>query len=356
MRGRVAAVVAAVLVLVAPPPGRVHAESIGPVAAEVPSYFPLEVGNRWVYERRGPIGSEPWTVAVRDRVTTPKGELYFVLDGYFGPRRLVRTTLRSAVSEFDPDGPADNLWYRLGAEVGATWQIQLEPPPTLSPIADCVNGSKALLASRSAVVTVPAGTFERVVRVDVSSPCADAGIESEWFAPGVGLIRRQETSFAGPVVSELVWTAFGDPARSRLPYSSSLSLDQPVYVNNLMPPIGPGAIPTVRGRLVVSNTTDIPVRFAFPGCISVDVVVRDEAGNEVLRARGEGGGCCLCNDLLNVSLVNDALVVPFSFRLGTRAGQPLADGRYAVTATLETLDVAPLRPSATAAVEVRSVH
>jgi hypothetical protein len=357
MRGRVVLLVAGGLFLpVALPPVSAHAQTVGHVSADVPRYFPLAVGNRWVYERTGPIGSEQWTAAVVDRVTPPNGWLYFVLDGYFGPRRLVRATPGGAVFEFNPDGPADNLWYRLDAEVGTTWQIQLEPLPTLSPMADCVSGSKVVLARRTEVVTVPAGTFEGVVRLDFSSPCADAGIESEWFAPGVGLIRRQESSFAGPVVSQLVRAAIGDSTLPPLPYSSTLSLDRPVYVNNLMPPIGPRATPTVRGRFVVSNTTDIPISFAFSGCMSVGVVVLDEAGHEVLRARGEGGGCCLCKVVLNVSLVNDALVVPFAFKLETPAGQPLPDGRYAVAAALETLDVAPLRPSATATIEVRSVY
>jgi hypothetical protein len=342
--------VAALLLLsVTAPPMSAH-------AADVPQYFPLEVGNRWVYERKGPIGAERWGAAVVDRVTPPGGESYVVLDGYLGPRRLVRSTPRSAVFEFDPDGPADHLWYRLDAHVGAAWHMQLEPVPTLGPIADCVSGSRVVLASRTEVVTVPAGTFSGVVRLDFSSPCADAGIDSEWFAPGVGLIRRHETSFAGLVVSELVSADIADLTLPRLLYASSLSLDRPVYINNLMPPIGPGAIPTVRGRFRLENRSDTPMRLAFAGCTSVSVVVLDAAGREVLRARGDGDGCCVCDGILDVSLVNDALVVPFSLKLETRDGQPLADGRYAVGATLETLDVAPLRPSAQATVEVRSAH
>jgi hypothetical protein len=295
---------------------------------------------------------------VAGRVTTPNGEPYFVLDGYFGPGRLVRNGPGGAVLEFNPNGPADNLWYRLGAAAGTTWQLQLEPPPTLGPIADCVSGSKVVLASRTEVATVPAGTFRGVVRLDFSSPCADAGLESEWFAPGVGLIRRQELSFAGPVVSELVSAEVGDLTLPRLAYASSLSLDRPVYVNNLMPTIGPPALPIVRGRFVVSNNSDLPIHFVFAGCKSVSVVVVDEAGSEVLRARGDDGGCCLCPGVVHVSLVRDALVVPFSFELVTRDGQPLSDGRYAVTATLQTLDMMALRPSATATatIEVRSVY
>jgi uncharacterized protein YceK len=319
-------------------------------------WFPLGVGNQWVYTRAGAAGASSWKAEVPDRVTAANGRAYFALSGYFGPRRLVRAALSGAVSEYNPDGTYDNLWYLLGAPVGATWVLQLEPLPVLSPVADCISGSKAILASRTERVRVPAGEFADVVRVDYRSPCVDAGLTSEWFAPGVGLVRRAETSFAGAVVSELAQAEVGDLILPRLPYSTSLALDSPAYVNNLMPPVGPDSLPTVRGAFILRNRTNVPVEFTFSGCVSVRIEVSNEAGDVVLTAHANDGGCCLCTVLLPFRLVDDTLVVPVSFRLQTADGKPLPDGRYGVTATLNALESPLLLPAATDRIEVRSIY
>lgn len=326
-------------------------------STDVAPYFPLRVGNVWVYQRSSPATPEreEWRAAVTGRVTARNGQTYFALAGYFGPSRLVRSTLRDTVSELNPDGNADNLWYLLGAPVGTSWTLTLEPLPTLGPAADCVSGSKATLAGRAETLRVPAGEFTGVVRVDYRAPCADAGLVSEWFAPGVGLVRRVEDSFAGPVVSELVRAELGERALPLLPYSSTLSLDRPVYVNNLMPPIGPESVPVVHAVYALRNRTDLPIELVFGGCKSVSVEVVDEAGEVVLRARGDDGGCCVCRSIQSVTLVNDAVAIATSFRLATADGRPLPDGRYAVRATLDVLE--PIqRPSATAPIVVRSTH
>jgi hypothetical protein len=319
------------------------------------SYFPLQVGNTWTYARGGALSRDTWTASVAERVVAANGRAYFALDGYFGPRRLVRSSLRSAVTEFNPDGPEDNLWYLLGAPVGTSWVIQLEALPTLGPIADCVSGSKVVVASRTEAIRVPAGEFRNVVRLDFASPCADAGITSEYFAPGVGLVRRDESSFAGPIVSELLKAEIGNLSLPRLPYTTSLDLDRPGYVNNLMA-LGPDSIPTVRGVFAVRNRTSIPIGFEFGGCASLSIAVLNERGEAVLKTRADDGGCCMCDFIYSVRLVNDSLVIPFAFRLATPEGRPLPDGRYAVAATLEALGSPAVRPAATSAIHVTSIQ
>ncbi len=355
--------VAASLLVVSLTQVGVPAQIRTPLPSDTANYLPLQVGNQWLYERKF-FGSSTWIASVVERVTAPNGRTYAALEGYFGiltsegyvaPRRLVRSS-RGIVTEFNPDGASDNLWYMLGAEVGTTWQIQLEPVPESGTIGLCVDGSTVTLASRSEVVTVPAGTFQDVVRLDFAPRCADAGIVSEWFAPRVGLIRRQEDSFSGPVVSELFRAIVGGVQFPRQTYSTSLSIDRPVYVNNLMPPPLPDGFPTVRGLFTVANATHLPIDFSFLGCKSVSVVVKDGAGNVVLRALGDDGGCCACDSILNVTLLRNTLVVPVSFRLLPLDRQPLPDGRYTVAVTLLTRDPVALRPSATATIEVQSTY
>ncbi len=322
---------------------------------ELASYFPLRVGDQWVYQRTSAAQHGEWRADVTGRVTAANGRVYHTLAGYFGPVRLVRTNSRNAVMEFNPDGPSDNLWYLLGGPVGATWEIQLEPQPTASPAADCISGSKATIGSRSEVIRVPAGEFRDVVRVDYRSLCADAGLNSEWFAPGVGLVRREENSFVGPVVSELVSAEVGDISLPRLPYLTALTLDRPLYYNNLMPSPVPDPIPTVRGSFVLRNRTSSPVDFLFGGCKSVSLKVVNEAGDVLLTASGNDGGCCLCLNIQRFTLVNDTLTLPFSFKLATPDGKPLPDGRYGVVATLDALETN-LAPSATIRIEVQTLY
>jgi hypothetical protein len=337
----------------AAPPAQAQLRS---ATGDLVSYFPIQPGNHWLYSRRGPTGiADTWAVKIGDRFVAPNGRAYFDLTGYFGPTRRARAP-RNTVTEYNPDGVEDNLWYRLGATVGTSWTLELETLPILSPVADCASGARLTIGSRNESIVVPAGAFRGVVRVDWQAPCADAGITSEYFAPGVGLVRRVEQSFAGPIVSDLVRVEVGGSVFPRLPYATEISLDRPAYVNNLMPPIGPGSIATARGLLVVRNRTDIPMTLRFGGCIGVTIVVTGEAGDEVLRFQVDDGGCCACEMLRMVTLQNDLLAMPFSFKMATPDGRPLPDGRYGVTATFVTIDAAALRPAATAHIEVSSVH
>jgi hypothetical protein len=320
------------------------------------SYFPLQPGFRWVYQAAGAIG-EPrtWEVRVLDRPvpSTPlAGRVYLPLVGYFDSgQREVRSDPFSNVFERSGDA-RDHLWYLLGAPVGTSWTLALAQPEL-----SCLAGARLTIGARDEVVTVPAGEFHNVVRVDYSgSQCADAGITTEWFAPGVGLVRRSETTIAGALISDLVTAELGQVVWPRAAYETSLLLTSPTYVHNLMPPVGPDAVARVRGALVVRNRSDEPVELVFGGCRSVTLELRDQSGSLVLETRADDGGCCACDNLVTVTLVRDALVLPFSFTLGDSTGTPLPDGRYALTATLDSLGSEALRSSARAGITVQSVH
>ena len=351
MRCFVAVVVAASLATVVEAQGRVR-PSMGKS-----SYFPLRSGYEWVYQRASPTGSDSWRASVLEGNVVSARQHYLALSGYVpGPPRSVRVDGRDTVSEANPTGRTDFLWYLLGAPAGTSWEFQLGPSPSAPPGTECLDRAKVTVASRSDVVSVPAGEFADVVRLEFRSVCADAGPVSEWFAPGVGLIKRAESSFAGAVVSELVSARLGDLVLPRLGYVTAVQLDTPVYVNDLMPPVGPGSLPVVKGAVLVRNDTERPIEFTFGGCKSASVEVRNDLGEVVAEARGDDGGCCACDDLVTVVLGRGQLWVPFVFKLATPADEPLRDGRYALTATLDTLGAPALRPTATATIEVHSVY
>jgi hypothetical protein len=321
---------------------------------DMPDYFPLQVGNRWDYG--GPAGV--FTATVTGNVLAADGRRYFTLDGYrspFDPTRLVSATRRNRITEFNPDGLNPNLWYLLGAPVGTSWTIRIQPP--LGPLDECVNGSTVTVGSRTEEVIVRAGTFRGVVRLDIANHCFDFGTVAEWFAPEVGLIKREDVTFSGTAVTELIRAEVGDLTLPAPRYSAHLSLERPDYVNNLTPPIGPGSLPVIRGSFKLVNRTGFPLELDFPGCKSVSIVVRNGAGAELVHARGDDGSCCpACTAVKHLSLTDGILVLPFTFRLQLPGGSPLPPGRYSVDATLMTLDPPPLRSSASAMIDVRSIH
>jgi hypothetical protein len=326
-------------------------------ALGVVSYFPLRVGNSWEYQRT--VGGETttWRVEVTEQSDAGPWRSAYALAGYFsGPPRWVRSEPGGLVMERGGEGRRDLLWYLLGAPVGMIWQLQLAPSPSASPLPDCVDGAWLKLASRGEVIKVPAGEFGNVVRIDFRTRCVDAGIVSEWFAPGVGLIRRDETSFAGTVTSELVRAELGEVVVPRLAYTTALALDRPRYTANLMPPVDPSQFPRAQATFMLSNLTGEPIELSFTGCKSFTAVVTNEAGAVVLTATGDDGGCCECDDVVKVTLRRGVLALPASFALVTDRGEPLPDGHYAITATLDTLAAEPLRPLARALIELTSVH
>jgi len=320
-------------------------------------FFPLADGNRWTYTRRGTGVDETWQVAaaaVTDAATTAPR---FSLTGYFfGPPRQVTTDRAGTVMERDPFAGRDTLWYRLGGAPGTSWELQLVELPTMGPVRGCISGSKLVVASRTETVTVPAGQFRNVVRVDFQPPCADAGITSEWFAPGVGLVRRVESSFAGPIVSELEQAVIGGLPFPAPAYTTSLSLASPLAIHDLMPPVDAGSSAVLRGVFTVANRTAVPLELVFTGCVSATVEVVDENGRTVLSGRADDGGCCACDVVRRLVLVHDALVLPFSLPLRDAQGAALADGWYGVQVTLDVPDPEPLRPAARARLEVQSVY
>jgi hypothetical protein len=326
-------------------------------ALEPAWYFPLRDGYHWVYQKSGPTGTSTWQVSVAEPTGNQARPGFHALSGYFqGPARLVHSDIGGRVTEADFFGQGEYLWYQLGAMPGTTWELQWAPSPVMMPIVGCIPGSKLQLVARDETVTVPAGEFHGVVHVEFHPPCTDAGITEEWFAPGVGLVRRIETTVAGPVTSELVEADLGPVVLPLAPYATTLSLTTPRYINDFMSPVDLGPLLVVRGSFTVRNSTDTPLDLTFPSCASATIRVENGDGKTVLTAHADDGGCCTCDGLRTVTLQRSALVLRFEFRLISDQGAQLPDGRYGVVVTLDTVDAPPLRPSARAVIEVASTY
>ena len=161
------------------------------------SFFPLHPRNVWVY--LSGFG-QALTVRVHRSLGNPQDpttamEVTGYFPDFFDSVRLLRTSSDDVVTEVLADG-SERLYYRLGEPVGSSWVMQV-------PGVSCSNGVRVTVGARDLTLTVPAGTFDGVVRLDFGIRCFDSGIRNEWFAPGVGLIRRVEDSLFGARTSEL---------------------------------------------------------------------------------------------------------------------------------------------------------
>jgi hypothetical protein len=316
------------------------------VTAEGIFHFPLQVGNHWLYEKRYPHGYETtWEVSVvsysdgtangtKNEGVPARG---FALKGYFGDGAMVDYGAGGELMEITADGEA-SLWYRLGASTGTEWI--LASPENSDP---CIDGVRAVLASHEEFVQVPAGEFSDAVRVDYEPRCMDAGLISEWFAAGVGLVKRTEESIAGPIESVLLASQVGGLVLPDHPAATSLTLDRA-----MIPMDGgcPGA--KLQGAFRIHEQNTDGESFVFAGCVSATLVLVNNSGKLVLERSVSDGGCCLCKNLVYLDLHGRTLTLPFAFDLVDPDGKPLPEGHYSLKATLDSLDVPDVKPAATA--------
>lgn len=316
-------------------------------ASSVLPHFPLQVGNQWNYSKQGIGDAQTWQVAVVEGTAGAGSEL----QGYFGASHTVCAGTSGVIHEVTADA-GDAMWYNLGATVGSTWHIHLDQAGD-NP--DCVDGSQATIGSRTDHVDVPAGSFDNVIRIDYRSPCSDAGIVAEWFAPGVGLVKRTEQSFAGPVVSELQSAVVGGFVLPQPALTTSFAVNKALYIVPVSFGSSGSIGPMLEGNLVLRNSTAQPSTFDFAGCASMTVSVIDKLGKIVLSARADDGSDCKSHENIHVAVSGTPLALPISMLLQTKDGV-LAAGRYLVVATLDTLDAAPLRPSASATIDIQEIQ
>jgi len=249
-------------------------------AAQAADYFPLHVGDKWDYVQTpvGPRGLHSTLMSSSiDRKTTSAGVTWFHLVNFQGGDHWVRETSTPRVLE----RPGD-LWYRWGAAVGASWTMAINGGLPGS------DGATLTLGSKTETVTVSAGTFKNCIRIDYKTNVADAGVTSEWFAPGVGLVKRIESRIYGSMLTEL----------SDAVVAGKVYPVPPPLVATMT--VTPDTI-TLPGILPVDPTTGLPIQPSYnftatlhiaatgasvkvtEGGYHCDFILRDPNGNEVYR-------------------------------------------------------------------------
>ncbi len=308
--------------------------------------FPMEVGNEWTYSD----GVTNYTVQVVGETVEANGLKYFEISGYWPNDSVKVRKLRrgspDGIYEYNPGG-SDFLWYQFGANAGS-WHF------ASGAAIPCITDSGVSIGSLDAKVDVPAGKFEKVVRLDFLSPCMDGGVGNEFFALSVGLVQRGLNTISGPRTVILVAAHVGNSDWPRASYGLELSLDRPLYYNNLMPPIA-SPWPTARAVLIVRNETEWPIQFTFPTSQRFDFVVADALGKEMLRW---SDGQAFMQVVGRETLLKESKRYSAELALKTRDGKPLPAGLYSVTGYLTTQESGSNRLSMAGSVviEIRNLY
>ncbi|MEW5976829.1 MAG: BsuPI-related putative proteinase inhibitor [Acidobacteriota bacterium] len=233
-------------------------------------FFPLRVGNQWIYRVSGAVGGTHRVTEVVESTQIDERE-YFLVTGLVDEAAWLRMSEEGTLLSLDRETGQEKVWVKFSAQPGETFNTSIHP---CNPV--------ARMEERDGRVETPAGTFEQVLGVSYpDASCADAGLEHDGFAPSVGLVERRTTTFAGPQTWSLIYARLGETtAVSRPEISFGLSLDRFRYTTRLVPP-------TMVARITLRNTHPEPLELAFSSGQRFDLELLDGTG-QVIRRWSDG--------------------------------------------------------------------
>lgn len=192
-----------------------------------------------------------------------------------GGQWIMSTAGNERLHLFDESTKALTLLMDFNAAVGYSRKVSVQP----------CNVGTATLAERGLHLDLPAGSFHDVIRLDFTTSCADGGVQSAWFARGVGPVQWTENSIAGPRTFQMTGGTIGGMSYPKLSgLSTTGSFPAPSKWINMMP--GPDvrlAAPAADVALRIANHTDQTVHFTFPSSQRYEIELTDTKGNVVLR-------------------------------------------------------------------------
>ncbi len=231
----------------------------GAALAQHPNYFPLEVGNQWIYAPGGRAAGAAQTVETT-RAVEAGGKWYAEYRGLEGTQML-RMDESGALYAWDPQSRTE---ARIGSFLDDSAVFEPRPNPC---------GQTGRIASRNAKYSGPLGESTQALEIRYSpGSCRDAGLESELYLPYIGLVRRTTTTIAGPRVYDLIYARIGGVTVVSAPeVSFSLSLK-----NNRL-----GPTDTLIAQLTLRNTQPEPLKLSFSSGQMFDLAIKNEKGERV---------------------------------------------------------------------------
>jgi hypothetical protein len=292
-------------------------------ASAQPDYFPLQVGNQWIYRCSG-FCREPVLQLEITRTAEFNGHFYSLLHGLPSGDHWLRRDQDGSLLAYDPDQNLETLWYAFQAPEGEVYRTSL--PDTCC--------SLAMIASRNAEYRGPVGRFGSALEIRYPG-VFQVGIGRELFLPYIGLIHRSQAT-GGPTyaIFDLIYSRTGGVTFVSEPgLTFGLTLDRAVYHVDRMPGPDPPSVPVMTARLTLRSTRRDPVLLVFPSGQNFDLVLRNESGDIVFRwSDGRFFTEIFRREKFGPGERNFALLVP----LADREGNPLPPGKYVAEAWLAT--------------------
>ena len=284
------------------------------IAAQTPAYFPLQVGNTWLYRSVSINSSPPGGLefryqSIQVRGTEKIGETEYFDVSYFGREVALRVEPSTGdVLLYDPGTETEKPWVSLSLPVGSTFPSNVNPCPL-----------EGQILSRTGMVDVPVGDFPDVIHVKFRGGCGDAGVTTQYYAPNVGLIRDEESDFGRAVVYRLAYYRVGNSGGLQPEVSFTVAADSPWYFTGTF----------LAARITLRNTAFDAVSLHFPTEQSYDLKILNDQGDVVyLWSEGKDFGMSTRDEkLASPREITYGLMVPL---------EGLAPGRYVAQAYLTT--------------------
>ncbi len=273
-------------------------------AAFAGDFLPLQSGNHWTY--RDLSSGQHFTVRVGTPLAAQDGAVYHRLSGYVTRPLWVRALADGVLVYLDAETGAERRLTSF-EDAGGGWAE--------APFRPCEQESRP--AGGPGPHNGAAGRFAAARKLEYRAfGCADAGVESEVFVGGVGMVQRTVATVAGPRVYELVSARVGRFVLDAPPatmFSATLAESEAGGLSASL-------------RLVLG--TGEPVDLVFNDSQQYDFVIWDETGKAVYRW-SDGKAFA---QAVQVKTVSGEL----RYEAPVELAQPLPDGRYVLEAWLAT--------------------
>lgn len=237
-------------------------------------YFPLEVGNQWIYRSTTLEGIVIEVVETRE----VQGKTYFVVKGLVRGRDvLVRESKKGTLVIFDEESKTENLWYDFKTKKDDDF---ISPPHVCAP--------KAIMTSRTYTYRGLIGTYSNALQLTYPG-VFQCGNAQEIFVPTIGLVQWTEVRGPAQYVYDLMYVRLGKHTVLTQPeIGFSITLDQSTYLTR-PPGSSAGYIPHLTAKITLRSTHPTPLKLTFPTGQLFDFSIRDEKG-EVFYTWSDGKG------------------------------------------------------------------
>ncbi len=229
---------------------------------EVLEYFPLKEGNIWIYSL-DMFSNKEYLV-----VEAVKEDSKIFLKNYFFSKEKLEFERQGNYVYINTE-KGKFLIYKF--EEDGIWHI----PEFISLDPICLNDSYLGVVEKGFAFSSPIGVFTNCIRILWDSPCYDAGILEEVFAPDVGLIRRVEDSYIGPLSYELIYAYVNGVIYGELSFS---------FEGGVFPEF-------IKGENIINfefkNNTSKEIVLTFPTSQTYDFILQNQNG-DILYKWSEG--------------------------------------------------------------------